>query len=84
MRATNDGGPAFPVPGEGSWDDPTTCKIRQRFDGLSKREWFAGMALQGLCASRWGGLQKTETFAAEAVVFAEAMLAALSEKGCDQ
>lgn len=38
MSEINDGGPAFP-----HWDGPTGKVI----SGLSKREWFAGMALQG-------------------------------------
>ena len=37
-----DGGPAFPVPDLSK----TQCS------GLSVRDWFAGIALQGLCASR--------------------------------
>lgn len=89
MSATNDGGPAFPVPGEGSWDDPATCKIWQRFDGMSKREWFAGMALQGWLAS-FGPNDDCSSSATKAAIakqsfqLADAMLAALAEKGGDQ
>ncbi len=44
-----DGGPAFPT-------NPMAEAMRGLDDdsvhsGLSKREWFAGMALQGLCAN---------------------------------
>ena len=42
MAKVNDGGQAFPVPGFPSeWNEPT--------HGLTKREWFAGKALQGMC-----------------------------------
>jgi len=47
--STNDGGPAFPVPmlpGE-SWDSEKYGNP----NGMSMRDWFAGMALQGLLAS---------------------------------
>jgi hypothetical protein len=40
IKLTYTGGPAFPVP---------TSAVP--FLGLSKREWFAGMALQGLIGS---------------------------------
>ena len=42
MSEIDNGGPAFP-----HWDGPNgKC-----FGGLTKREWFAGMALQGLLAN---------------------------------
>ena len=42
MSDIDNGGPAFP-----HWDGPNgKC-----FGGLTKREWFAGMALQGLLAN---------------------------------
>ena len=42
----NDGGPAFPL----QYEDRTTPGIRNTIvcDGISKRDWFAGMALQGM------------------------------------
>ena len=47
--ATNDGGPAFPVPmvpcdNQGGFTD-----VREQ--GLSLRDWFAGQALAGILAS---------------------------------
>ena len=36
----NDGGPAFPV----------TDRSRSHYPGMSLRQWYAGMALQGLIA----------------------------------
>jgi hypothetical protein len=42
----NDGGPAFPVLGLDPWGKPQTS------GGMTLREWFAGQALAGLCASR--------------------------------
>jgi hypothetical protein len=38
MSKTNDGGPAFPIP----------SKQHVHWEGMSLRDWFAGMALQGL------------------------------------
>lgn len=62
-----DGSPAFPALGT----DRT-----QFWDGMSLRDWFAGMALQGFLASQhegWSGTQDTTVrFAFE---YADAMLA---------
>lgn len=61
--------------------------------GLTKREWFAGMALQGMMANietakaiqrRPNTSDATRDIAAAALVIAEAMLTALAEKGNDQ
>ena len=41
----NDGGPAFPGEAAGVWSGPVP-----RLAGLSQRDWFASMALQGLTA----------------------------------
>ena len=66
----NTGGPAFPA-------------MRYEFggedDGMSLRDWFAGMAMQGLIASPRGtpnGADATDTYYAEmAYIMADAMIA---------
>ena len=72
MTAKNDGGPAFPVPllpGQ-SWQEMAPC------DGMTLRDYFAGKALQGICAhpDTWGLLQKG--IARTAYDMADAMLEA--------
>lgn len=49
--------------------------------GLTKREWFAGMALQGFLASYAGHqtIPKAEMAASEAVAMADALLAELAK-----
>lgn len=44
MNIPNDGGPAFARPG-------FTSEQTESQEGMSLRDWFAGMALQGLLAS---------------------------------
>lgn len=44
--------------------------------GLSKREYFAGLALQGLCANEFRGT--VSAFASRAVELADALLTELS------
>lgn len=63
----DDGGPAFPVPG-GFWDK-----------GMSRRDWFAGQALIGLCQADMSEEQFTvnpDLLARTAYRMADAMLAA--------
>lgn len=48
--------------------------------GLTKREWFAGLAMQGLVAHQPTGFDKYIA-AKEAVAYADALLARLAEKG---
>jgi len=59
----DDGSPAFPI-------------LRSDQAGMSLRDWFAGQALAGLCASQWGGLQRVETFVERSLEMADAMLKA--------
>ena len=47
MSEIDSGGPAFPV----SPKKVEAGLVYMACDGLSKREWFAGMALQGLLAN---------------------------------
>lgn len=75
MSEKNDGGPAFPCEQhetqEGTWN--------QTFEpGMSLRDWFAGMALQGLASATdasgaWTGADPT--VANQAYRIADAMLA---------
>ena len=46
MSEIESGGPAFPTDGESQ-----VATHLWHFSGLTKREWFAGMALQGLLAN---------------------------------
>ena len=43
---SSDGGPAFPIPGEGTWLDPKTCVNWSPYHGMSLRDYFAGKAFQ--------------------------------------
>ena len=46
----NDGGPAFPMTGStANWDAEKGQYVAQY--GMTLRDWFAGQALAGLCAS---------------------------------
>jgi hypothetical protein len=47
-------------------------------EGLTKREWFAGLALQGICAS--GPTYPDALLARDAVRLADALLAELERK----
>ena len=66
----NDGGPAFPTHG-----NPDTFTS----SGMSLRDWFAGMAMQGILASsdnQNGGYVTLEAMASDAWKTADAMLKA--------
>lgn len=76
MSAINNGEPAFPTQ-NGCRNDP----------GLSKREWFAGMALQGYLAGRFGKgreMHHNENHQAKIAEgcarYADAMIAALGKE----
>jgi len=64
-----DGGPAFPVP----LRDGEIFRGEGSPDGLTIRDWFAGMALQGLAADNPSAC---ETIAGDCYDFADAMLVA--------
>jgi len=93
MSAINDGGPIAPnmthtVPVEGH-DGVYRRILMQSEGGLSKREWFAGMAMQGWLASfgpndECSSSGTKEAIARQSYQLADAMLAALVEKGGDQ
>jgi len=48
MSTTNNGGPAFPVPQQ-SFGNGIVLECKA--DGMSLRDWFAGMALSSLASS---------------------------------
>jgi len=49
MSEIDGGGPAFPLPVNADID--CAGRFASGYGGISKREWFAGMALQGLLAN---------------------------------
>lgn len=59
----NDGGPAFPLP-ETILPDGRIVQVN--YPGMSLRDWFAGMALQGMVSGVCGHLQIDEVFSAYA------------------
>ncbi len=65
MAKINDGGPAFPIPGEG-------------WPGMTLRQYYAGQMLAGMMANeeRSGTFKD---FAADAAEFADALIAELDE-----
>lgn len=48
-KKIEDGGPAYPVVGLSQMAGQELMAVYNR--GMTKREWFAGMALMGLCAN---------------------------------
>lgn len=75
-KQINDGGPAFPILPVGTGDPRDGMSSGS--DGMSLRDWFAGMALQGFCSMadstggwQWGINDATKT----AYEVADAMLA---------
>jgi hypothetical protein len=72
------GGPAFPVHGGYSGDDPRNQILG---GGMSLRDWFAGQALAGLCA-HYGTPDGAEVGAipSRAYVLADVMLSARQQK----
>lgn len=77
MSATNDGGPAFPLAGSNDYSYPPE-------DGMTLRDWFAGMAMQG--ASQFVNQHEDHhseslaDIARESYKIADAMLAARERK----
>ena len=80
MSAMNDGGPAFPRDTKWILDGSVS---QSGSKGMSLRDWFAGMALQGLLAGNTGEYS-SESYArnssAHAYQVADAMLAARERK----
>jgi len=70
-----DGGPAFPLV---AISESTGQPINGFFSpGMSKREWFAGMALQGIITGCFSGRDgfKSADIISSAYVYADAMIA---------
>lgn len=74
----NDGGPAFPMQ---DWDE--CIHSRRSETGMTLRDWFAGMALQGTVANPVSGGEKWTTLAEAAYTAADAMLSARKETNED-
>ena len=56
--------------------DYVECSRAPLFGGLTKREYFAGLAMQGLCAHS-GDYHRDTDLAQDAVMYADALLAEL-------
>ena len=67
-----DGGPAFPVPM--GFDINGLTYPATHSEGMSLRDWFAGMALQGLLSLTTASGGKFEDYATDAYTIADAMI----------
>lgn len=68
MATQNNGGPAFPC--------PTGTDGGSLYDGMSLRDWFAGMALSAICSKPgWLISQDAPVIARQSYEAADAMLA---------
>ena len=67
-QSHDDGGPAFPLAGSSDYSYPPQ-------DGMTLRDWFAGMAVQGMLASHnaWT-ISDPHDYAMNAYLLADAML----------
>lgn len=84
MNTPQDGGPAFPgiegTPGYGFSTRSTYGEWTNHNQGMTLRDWFAGMALQGYCARPDLDKECQQGFALAAYDQADAMLAARERK----
>ena len=72
-----DGGPAFP---SGKSETPGFENSLPYYEGMTLRDWFAGMALQGLLAHLVGvPNSEPEGYARRAYQYADAMLTSRKE-----
>ena len=70
MTNPTDGGPAFPM-----------ADLEKCADGLSKREWFAGMIMPSF-VNEFNGVNWAKSAAKASVIAADALMAAIeSQKG---
>ena len=74
---TDDGGPAFPHPTEGFYNDPEKGIGFNVYTGMTLRDYFAGQALAGLLANS----RNDHVMAIDAYELADEMLAARSGHG---
>jgi hypothetical protein len=75
MNKINASDSAFPVVADFGIDD------RQCSEGLTKREYFAAMAMQGLCANSVVGQHSDFSFlATEAVKYSDALIKELNKQ----
>ena len=70
MSEIDSGGAAFPTDGESQ-----VATHLWHFSGLTKREWFAGMALQGALSRGVEGVE-VERIASDSFLMADAMVQA--------
>jgi hypothetical protein len=77
--------PAMPLDDSEQWLDATNPKLGTYFaTGLTKREHFAGLAMQGLCSgcdSRGCWIYDAGITATAAIEYADALLAELNKTG---
>lgn len=87
MNTPNDGGPAFPC---STWELKDGVQIGTPVSGMSLRDWFAGLAMQQMCAGpgarmvadqddRYDQTNWKYIVASNAYMFADAMIAERSK-----
>jgi ABC-type taurine transport system substrate-binding protein len=76
MTMTNPNDPAHPQHGWSS--DPKTVERMSKLAGLTKREYFAAMAMNGLLASQFK-YEELADYATKARVAADALIAELNK-----
>jgi hypothetical protein len=79
MSQVKDGGPAFPHPTEGFYDDPERGIGFNVFTGMSLRDYFAGLAFTQLVHRREmteGATYSKPELAVEAYAYADVLLKA--------
>jgi hypothetical protein len=84
MSKINNGGPAFPI----TLNSDETFVEMGKFDGMTLRDWFAGMALQGLISATnqdgdWTAADSSHTTAV-AFLFADYMISEREKAEADK
>lgn len=75
MTEIKDGGPAFPRPCSG-FSSPNGTEWYSPEEGMSLRDWFAGMAVQGILSGNPDADCTPYEYALDAYLYADAMLKA--------